>query len=94
MSGGSYDYLYSKDAEDIVYRLPDLIRMKDRLIQLDMKTAAEKVQRLILTVEKYRIEADARMDEMYELMRAVEWHDSGDSGLDSVKAAYEKFLNK
>lgn len=94
MSGGSYDYLYSKDAEDLVYRVPDLIRMRDRLIELDMKTGAEKVQKLILTVEKYRIEADARMDEMYGLMRAVEWMDSGDSGLDSVQQAYEKFLNK
>lgn len=94
MSGGSYDYLYSKDAQDIIYRIPDLIRMRDRLIQLDMKTGAEKVQKLILTVEKYTIEADARMDEMYELMRAVEWMDSGDSGLDSVQKAYEKFLQK
>jgi hypothetical protein len=94
MSGGSYNYLYSKDSEDIINQIPDMIRMRDRLIELDMKTGAVMLQKLILSVEKYRIEADARMDEMYPLMRAVEWMDSGDSGLDSVQEAYEKFLSK
>ena len=77
MSGGSYDYLCFHeflDREDL------LLRMADRLLNLGYLQAAD---------ETYRVLHELRgMDEYSRLRdawRAVEWKDSGDTGLDQLR---------
>jgi len=94
MSGGSYDYLYSKEPEDLLNRTGDLERMRDRLIGLDHVAAAKAVEALRLTVVESRVRIGVAMERIAPVMKAVEWLDSCDSGPEEVERAVKAWSQK
>jgi hypothetical protein len=92
MSGGSYDYLYSKEADDLLHRTDTIQEMADRLAELGYHGAAVESNELLADVRRFRARIEARMKRLSPVWRAVEWLDSGDSGPEQVKSAVAAFL--
>lgn len=92
MSGGSYNYLCHADAEKLTEKTGDLQSMADRLAGLGYaEDAAKETQQLLLIVRQYENRANAIIDRLSKVWRAVEWWDSSDSGEDSVKNALDEY---
>jgi len=92
MSGGSYDYLYSKDVEDLLHTQETIQNMADRLAGLGYASdAAKETQELLLTLRQFENRRSAMKERLSDVWHSVEWWDSCDSGEDSVKNALEKY---
>lgn len=94
MSGGSYDYLCFKDAEDLLsgHVEGNIELMSNRLAGLGYATdAAAETEELLLIIRQTRNRLSARAKRLHDVWYAVEWWDSCDSGEDSVKKALEKY---
>jgi len=94
MSGGSFNYLYCKDGEDLLNSEEDLERMALSLehrgypdIALDTKSILNDVQ---FIKEKIN-ELTERKNKLSEVWRAVEWTDSGDTTEKYIKKEAEKY---
>ena len=92
MSGGHYDYLFLKEIEDL-FHTEHLTEMAERLSELNMGVAAEETEKIIVTLRIFRNRMQAMLDKVRPVWYAVEWLDSGDSSIESVNKAYEKFLD-
>lgn len=86
MSGGSYNYLCFKSAEDAGLALSDMKKMADRLNELGYKEEAIKTLEIIDSYTRI----DSAIQYLEHVWKAVEWMDSGDWGADQVKAAIDK----
>lgn len=90
MSGGSYSYLYLKDAGDLMATSAynDLEAMAARLAELGWaEDAAKDAFDLIAMVRTQRARMEAAQSRLEGVFRAVEWWDSSDGGEDQVRAA-------
>jgi hypothetical protein len=103
MSGGSYSYLFVKDAGSsngpdrsmsIWDAEGEVERMAARLAALDYaEDAARETEELLLIMRQARVRVQARLHRLSGVWHAVEWCDSGDSGEDGIKASLEKYRN-
>jgi hypothetical protein len=111
MSGGSYNYLYSRRFGDGDGFLDGLFSMGRDAVRSARKTLAEytpretdersgrplsaaeraqaeaalvKLEALVAAVEKIGMDIGDRDHPMRELLQAIEWMESGDSGPDDV----------
>lgn len=91
MSGGSFNYLCNRDADDIDEALGDLEAMRDRLVALGYDDAARETDELRLIVRLHQVRRKTILDRMRAVWRAVEWFDSGDSGPNVVREALTKY---
>lgn len=89
MSGGSYDYLYAKPPGDLHEYIPELERLADRLRDMEEYAAAEEVDAHATRIVEYHNQMKATHDRLSDVMKAVEWYDSGDWGRNSVHEACE-----
>ena len=91
MSGGSYDYLFTKDASDLIagYHVDEELRkMADRLAALGYaEDAARETEELICMIAQARVRIDVRAQRLRAVWKAVEWWDSGDNGEDGLQKA-------
>jgi len=92
MSGGSYDYLCFKQADDLFQMEEKLQAMADRLAALGYaEDAAKETTSVLLQVRQARVRLQARIERLQHVWRAVEWWDSGDTSEDAVKEALEDY---
>lgn len=91
MSGGSYNYLCYKESYDIYERKEELVEMRDRLIELGFTDVAGETEGVLLMLKSFEVRLQTRIDRLKDVWRSVEWMDSGDSGLESVKDSVEKY---
>lgn len=94
MSGGSYDYLYSKSSEDFISSTVQLDSMIARLIDLDLLDISQ--DSLMIKSDLYNIKLllSQMQDKIYKLSpvwKAVEWFDSSDYGINEVLDSVEKY---
>lgn len=88
MSGGSYNYLFAKEAEDLFADDTELERMADRLAGLGWADdAAKDAYDLLAVLRTQTVRVDAARDRLRDVFMAVEWWDSGDSGEAGVRDA-------
>lgn len=86
--GGSYDYLFAKDARDMINEEDNLERMAERLMGLGYANdAAHETLALLLTIRQYRIYTQSIIQRLSTIWQNVEWWDSGDGGEEGVKLA-------
>jgi len=92
MSGGSYNYIcFKTDIEELVPHLSDLENMADRLESLDAEDAAKETLELKAIIRQSQIRVEVLAQRMSALWRAVEWMDSGDSGMKEVEAQLKRY---
>lgn len=92
MSGGSYNYLSSKDSQDLLTAQSDIEAMAQRLAGLGYATdAARETEELLLIIRQSLIRIDTRAERLGKIWHAVEWWDSGDSDENNVKDALDKY---
>jgi hypothetical protein len=94
VSGGSYNYLC--DVWDglggLLDKETELEQMADRLAGLGYaEDAARETQELLVQLRQWKIRAQARMDRLAPVWRAVEWRDSGDWGEAAVHEELAKY---
>lgn len=77
MSGGSYDYICFHEFLD---KEEDLQCMADRLYELGYHDAADQTENVIAALRE--IDENQRLRDAW---RAVEWKDSGDTGMDQLR---------
>ena len=87
MSGGSYDYLYTKGdpgwGSASTYIDPDILgSMADRLDQLGFTRAAAETRIVAEMIVADPVEA--RFPGLREIWHQIEWYDSGDTGHTSM----------
>lgn len=90
MSGGSYDYLCYVDSTEIENRLSDVERMAEQLVSLGCPNEAKAFCRFIEQVKLMRIKKSAFIEEYQDVMRGVEWTDSGDWSEESFSQFMEE----
>lgn len=92
MSGGSYNYLFAKDTDDLLHAQEDIQSMADRLAGLGYaQDAAQETEALLLTLRQFENRIYVMQERLSNVWRAVEWWDSYDSGEESVKKALEEY---
>lgn len=94
MSGGSYNYLYTKESEEWLDHLDDIKQMSKALLENydseNRRKAAKDFQRIItyLNLAKDCLEM-VDLVAPRELMKAIEWHQSRDWGKEDVENLLE-----
>ncbi|NEW33866.1 hypothetical protein GV791_15025 [Nocardia cyriacigeorgica] len=91
MSGGSYDYLYRAEPDDLMRRGSDLAAMRERLTELGLKDVAAEVRKVEAQIQAYRDAVTERMERIGDVLQAVEWFDSNDWSEDQVREAVDRY---
>lgn len=93
MSGGSYNYLYSKDTDmGLLNEEAELDSMAQRLAGLGYaEDAARETEEILLLIRQAKVRIDTRAQRLRGIWHAVEWWDSADSGEDGVQAELAKY---
>lgn len=91
MSGGSYNYLYWIEYQDIVSREEDIENMRDRLAELGYDDLAKKTNTILEDNKKIQKQMNERLDKIRQVWKSVEYYDSSDVGLQDVKEAIYNF---
>lgn len=90
MSGGTYDRVCWKSAEDLRYQVENIRQIADRLRELDERGAAIEMDAHADRIEGYFDEIDDRHGRLSDVMKAVDWFDSGDWGPERVHEACDE----
>jgi hypothetical protein len=94
MSGGSFNYLYAKGADDLVGHngRADLEDMVDALAALGYaEDAAKESMAILAEVRAAEVRIQAMLDRLSPVWRAMEWWRSYDSDEEGVKRALAKY---
>lgn len=94
MSGGSLNYLYCKDADELFYHLDDLQKAEELLLKEGYSDVAKDVRRLIEYVITSMNRIEVLQENLQDVFKALEWWQSCDSGKDRVESAVEKYRNQ
>lgn len=95
VSGGSWDYLYSKDVEQLMQysNIEMLEDMADFLNQNGYEDVAKDTRRLVEYIKSAKIRIETLHEMLSPVFKAVEWYDSGDSSKDNIAKAIEEYRN-
>lgn len=94
MSGGSYDYLCFKGADELVCHQGVIDEMASRLSGLGYaQDAARETFELLQIIRAYETRVSVIRDRLEPIWRSIEWWDSGDSGEDRFKEDLEEYRN-
>lgn len=91
MSGGSFNYLCWKSADELAADTSTLAEMRDALIGHNAPDAAAETEAIIATIAQFRVLVETRAKRLNEVWHAVEWCRSGDQGPEDVAAAVAKY---
>lgn len=92
MSGGSYDYLYSKDVSDLVNSRSTLDDMASRLQGLGYANdAAKETLSILHSIEHFQTRMENRLSRLSGVWKAVEWWDSCDTGSEYLDDELKKY---
>ena len=91
MSGGSFNYLYCKDTEDLFKEVYYIDAMCEELEKMDFMDAARDMRRLSEYIKSAYNRVDVLAEKLRPVMKAVEWYKSADYAKDDVLKAIEKY---
>lgn len=93
MNGGSYDYLYCKDPEELLVKANDIDDMAATLIKMGHLDVAKDMTRLAEYIRSAYIRIDTLSKQLKPIMKAVEWYESCDIGPEGLQKAVDKYRN-
>ena len=91
MSGGSFNYLYNKEPDDLFKSIWDIENMAEELTKMNYLDVAADMTRLAEYIKSARIRVGVLSEQLRPVMKAVEWYKSCDIGEDSLKKAIEEY---
>jgi hypothetical protein len=91
MSGGSYEYLFLNEAATTLTNMDHLESMANRLTELGFEDAALETEEVLLACRHFIRRYNARRERLAPVWKAVEWKDSGDTGIKEVEDAIKKY---
>lgn len=94
MSGGSFNYLYCKEPEELFNSIGLLVDMEDALLALGCDDIARDARELIEDIKKAETAIRAKQERLNPVFRAVEHYYSGDIGKDGLKQALEQYRTR
>lgn len=94
MSGGSFNYLCYREADDLINSQDDLESMRNALIKYGYEDIAKDTQRLIEYIKSARCTIETLGNMLEPVFHAVEWYESGDYGKDTMIKVLEKYRRK
>lgn len=95
MSGGSFDYLYCKDLDELLTHEKDIQKMADALAEIgepNATAAAIETQRLLTNIRIFKTRINAGLQMLQPVWKAMEWWKSGDHGKPEFDEALEGFV--
>ena len=95
MSGGSWNYLYLKEIDDLMNgSSTELLQdMVDRLNSAGFKDVAKDTQRLVEYIKSASIRIKTLFETLSPVFKAIEWFDSGDWGEETLNNEILKYRN-
>lgn len=94
MSGGSYDYLYCKDTEELFSKAVDIEDMAETLEKLNYLDVARDMRRLAEYIKTAHNRVEVLSKQLRPIMKAVEWYEDCDIGEDKLGKEIEEYRNK
>lgn len=93
MSGGSWNYLYCKDVDELMNgSSTELLQdMVDRLNSAGFKDVAQDTQRLVEYIKSASIRIETLFEALSPVFKAVEWFDSRDWGEETLNNEVLKY---
>ena len=91
MSGGSYDYLFTEELEQMRWKDEIFKKMVNRLLELGYDDAARNTIEFQQMVKRYFLTMEVARDKLAPVWKAVEWADSGDTGMEPVGNAIAEY---
>lgn len=93
MSGGSFDYLCYKEVPELMNssNIANLESMVQHLQKYGYEDIARDTQRLIEYIQSASIRIEVLSENLNDVFHAVEWHESGDIGRETMIAELEKY---
>lgn len=79
MSGGSWDYLCYCEPDELQRRTHDLEKMGQRLVKDGHKEIGERFFEMVELLKIWEAKKEVFMETYGDVMRGIEWTDSGDS---------------
>ena len=95
MSGGSWNYLYAKDIEDLMQygNIETLEEMADYLNQSGYEDVAKDTRRLVEYIKSAKIRVETLFEMLRPVFKAIEWYCNADYDKDRVEKAIEEYRN-
>ncbi len=94
MSGGSLDYLYSKQVSDLFHEQENLERAFKALSDLGYSDAAQEVETFSTLLRRASNQLEARWRLIQGLMHDVEWYLSCDYNKDTLEESIKEWRNQ
>lgn len=94
MSGGSLNYLYCKEPEELFDHIEDLEQVEAQLLSRGHKDVAKDVRRLIEYLNSAYNRISVLHDQLRDVCKAVEWYLSADSSETRIDEAVETYRRK
>ena len=91
MSGGSFNYLYCKDPEELFSNVEYIVDMSDLALKLGYEDIALDLTRLAEYIKSAKIRVTVLQGQLREVMHALEWYDCCDIGEDSLREHIEEY---
>lgn len=91
MSGGSLNYLYNKDPEELFHYISEMEEAEAELIRQGAEDIARDVRRLIEYVKSAEIRIGVLSKQLNDIFHAVEWYRSADYGQDTLLKHIEQY---
>lgn len=94
MSGGSFNYLYCRNTDELMNNTSDLEEMRDYLISYGYEDIAKDAQRLIEYIKSAECVIGTLKNMLEPVFHAAEWYESGDYGKEKMIEVLEKYRRK
>ena len=93
MSGGSYDYLFCKESDELFtsHNVRILEEMEQNFIKLGFIDVAKDFRRLIEYIKSANNRVEVLSSQLNGMMHDIEWYDSGDIGADTLAERVEQY---
>lgn len=91
MSGGSFEYLYTKAPEELMDKANVIDEMAEILVKQKYLDVAQDMERLSEYIRSAYIRIDVLSKQLRPVMKAVEYYEDGDIGDERLKQIVEEY---
>lgn len=91
MSGGSLEYLYSRDVTFIIENLQYLEKAAQKLTELDAEDVAKEIEDLICYSKQFKRRFETRWNRVKDIIHVIEWIIDCDFSPEQLKEPLMKY---